>query len=113
MSSKYKILYFFQNSDTVILEIKRLDLPDNADAEATFHWLYFDKITGSLIKLWFRSMDSSTEIEERYFEQGYLKFNKTEATYIEKHNSSQQKLNNMGNRAIGEDISALLENYLK
>ncbi|KQM77044.1 hypothetical protein ASE74_17415 [Pedobacter sp. Leaf216] len=113
MSSKYKILYFFQNTDTVILEIKRLDLPANADAEATFHWLYFDKITGSLIKLWFRSMDSSNEIEERYFEQGYLKFNKTEATYIEKHNSSQQKLNNMGNRAIGEDISALLENYLK
>jgi len=113
MSSKYKILYFFQNSDTTILEIQRLGLPDNADAEATYHWLYFDKITGSLIKLWFRSMDSSTEIEERYFEQGYLKFNKTEATYIEKHNSSQQKLNNMGNRAIGDEISVLLENHLK
>jgi len=113
MSSKYKILYFFQNSDTAILEIQRLGLPDNADAEATYHWLYFDKITGSLIKLWFRSMDSSTEIEERYFEQGYLKFNKTEATYIEKHNSSQQKLNNMGNRAIGDEMSVLLENYLK
>ncbi|WP_426324757.1 hypothetical protein [Pedobacter sp. R-06] len=113
MSSKYKILYFFQNSDTTILEIQRLGLPDNADAEATYHWLYFDKVTGSLIKLWFRSMDSSTEIEERYFEQGYLKFNKTEATYIEKHNSSQQKLNNMGNRAIGDEISVLLESYLK
>lgn len=113
MSSKYKILYFFQNSDTAILEIQRLGLPDNADAEAIYNWLYFDKITGSLIKLWFRSMDSSTEIEERYFEQGYLKFNKTEATYIEKHNSSQQKLNNMGNRAIGDEISVLLENYLK
>ena len=92
MSPKYKILYFFQNSDTTILEIQRLGLPENADAEATYHWLYFDKITGSLIKLWFRSMDSSTEIEERYFEQGYLKFNKTEATYIEKHNSSFRKL---------------------
>nr|WP_315423055.1 hypothetical protein [uncultured Pedobacter sp.] len=113
MSSKYKILYFFQNSDTAIVEIQRLGLPDGADAEAIYHWLYFDKITGSLIKLWFRSMDSSTEIEERYFEQGYLKFNKTEATYIEKHNSSQQKLNNMGNRAPGEEIGALLENYLK
>jgi len=113
MSSKYKILYFFQNADTAILEIQRLGLPDNADAESTYHWLYFDKITGSLIKLWFRSMDSSTEIEERYFEQGYLKFNKTEATYIEKHNSSQQKLNNMGHRAIGDELSALIENYLK
>ncbi len=113
MSSKYKILYFFQNSDTTILEIQRLGLPENADAEATYHWLYYDKITGSLIKLWFRSMDSSTDIEERYFEQGYLKFNKTEATYIEKHNSSQQKLNTMGTRPIGEEISILLENYLK
>ena len=113
MSSKYKVLYFFQNSDTIILEIQRLDLPQNADAEATYHWLYFDKITGSLIKLWFRSLDSSTEIEERYFEQGYLKFNKTEATYIEKHNSSQQKLNNMGDRAIDEPIVEMLENYLK
>ncbi|MGM9478998.1 hypothetical protein ACS5PU_21425 [Pedobacter sp. GSP4] len=113
MSSKYKVLYFFQNSDTVIIEIQRLDLPQNADAEAVYHWLYLDKITGSLIKLWFRSLDSSNEIEERYFEQGYLKFNKTEATYIEKHNSSQQKLTNMSNRTIDAEISDLLENYLK
>ncbi len=113
MSAKYRVLYFFQNSETIILEIQRLDLPPNADAETTYHWLYFDKMTGSLIKLWFRSLDSSSEIEERYFEQGYLKFNKTEATYIEKHNSSQQKLNNMGNRTIDGPIVEMLENYLK
>jgi len=113
MSSKYKTLFLFENQELVITEIKRLDLPETASLNEVFHWLYFEKESNSLIKLWFRSMDSSNEIEERFFEQGYLKFNATEATYIEKYNSSQHKLKNCGNNAVIHDVNNSIEEYLK
>jgi len=113
MSSKYKTLFLFENQELVITEIKRLDLPETASLNEVFHWLYFEKESNSLIKLWFRSMDSSNEIEERFFEQGYLKFNSTEATYIEKYNSSQHKLKNCGKDFIISDVQTSIEEYLK
>ncbi|RZL59179.1 MAG: hypothetical protein EOO93_16040 [Pedobacter sp.] len=113
MSSKYKTLFLFENQELVITEIKRLDLPETASLNDVFHWLYFEKESNSLIKLWFRSMDSSNEIEERFFEQGYLKFNSTEVTYIEKYNSSQHKLKNCSKEAISGDIKTSIEDYLK
>ncbi|WP_231463670.1 hypothetical protein [Pedobacter sp. Leaf132] len=113
MSSKYKTLFQFENQELVIIEIKRLDLLETATLNEIFHWLYFEKDTKSLIKLWFRSMDSSNEIEERFFEQGYLKFTSTEATYIEKYNSSQHKLKNCGKEALNSEIKASIEDYLK
>ena len=113
MLSKYKTLYLFENAETLILEIQRLDLPDHTDISQIYHWLYFDKLTSSMVKLWFRSMDSSAEIEERYFEQGYLKFSSTEATFIEKFNSSQHKLINHSMKSISDETKNLIEDYLK
>lgn len=113
MSSNYKIRYLFENADTLIMEIQRLDLRDDADISQIYHWLYFDRLTSSMVKLWFRSMDSSAEIEERYFEQGYLKFSSTEATFIEKFNSSQHKLINHSMKSISDETKNLIEDYLK
>lgn len=113
MSSKYKTLFQFENQELVIIEIKRLDLPETASLNEIFHWLHFEKGSKSLVKLWFRSMDSSTEIEERFFEQGYLKFNSGEATYIEKYNSSQHKLKNFSKEPINSDLKISIEDYLR
>lgn len=113
MLPKYKTIYLFENAETIILEIQRLDLADHTDISQIYHWLYFDKLTSSMVKLWFRSMDSSAEIEERYFEQGYLKFSNTEATFIEKFNSSQHKLINHSMKSISDETKNLIEDYLK
>jgi len=113
MSSNYKIRYLFENADTLIMEIQRLDLRDDADISQIYHWLYFDRLTSSMVKLWFRSMDSSAEIEERYFEQGYLKFSDTEATFIEKYNSSQHRLINHSKQECSEETRELISEYLK
>ncbi|GAA3964304.1 hypothetical protein GCM10022246_16840 [Pedobacter ginsengiterrae] len=113
MLPKFKTLYFFENTDIIIMEIQRMDLADHADASELYHWLFLDKLSDSLVKLWFRSMDTSTEIQERYFEQGYLKFNSLDATYIEKYNSAQHKLTNFSERPLLPELEIVIENYLK
>jgi len=113
MSSKFQILYFFENARLMIAEIKRLDLPGNASYTETCHWLYFDKQTGALMKLWFHTMDSSGEIEERYFEQGFLKFNGTQATFIEKYNSAQHTLDRRSTKEASPELISVLESYFK
>ncbi|WP_316829661.1 hypothetical protein [Pedobacter aquatilis] len=113
MSSSYKILYLFENTELLITEIKRLDLPEDAKVDEIFHWLLLEKQSSSFVKLWFRSMDSSAEIEEWYFEQGYLKFSETEATFIEKYNSSQHKLTNRIKQSSEHEVKKLISDYLK
>ena len=113
MLSQYQILFFFEGEGLVILELKRNDMPEGADLAEIFHWLYLEKQSQSLIKLWFRSMDSSADIEERFFEQGYLKFNSREATFIEKYNSAQHKLMKYDVDLVGEEIHAVIKDYLK
>lgn len=113
MPTEYKIIYLFENPDLIIIKLKLAESPSMANSWDAFHWLYFDKLSGSLVKLWFHTSDSSTEIEERYFEQGYLKFSKTEATFIEKFNSSQHKLVNYCARAVSTEVQALIAEYLR
>lgn len=113
MPREYKVIHLFENPDLIIIKLKLAESPLLANSWDAFHWLYFDKLSQSLVKLWFHSSDSSSEIEERYFEQGYLKFSKTEATFIEKFNSSQHKLVNYSVRAVNSEVQALIEEYLR
>ncbi|KLT64451.1 MULTISPECIES: hypothetical protein [Pedobacter] len=111
MSPTFKILYLFESSTLFIVEVKRLDLPDSADLSDLYQWLYLDRQNGAFIKLWFNSMDSSPAVEERYFEQGYLKFNEGQATFIEKYNSAQHTLINKTKNKPDPNFLALLEDY--
>ena len=113
MSKPYKINNFFENTDTLLLELNVFDLPMQQEAYMGNHWLLYDKISEGMIKLWLRSVDSSSEIEERYFEQGYLKFNKIEATYIEKFNSAQHKLYRKSELQVSRQMINLIEGYFK
>lgn len=113
MSSSYQVIYLFENSDLIIIKMKLNDFILGGNSWDAYHWLYFDKLSKSLVKLWFHSSDSSTAIEERYFEQGYLKFSETEGTFIEKFNSSQHKLINYSRRPLSPEIQALITDYLK
>lgn len=113
MSTEYKVVYLFESSDLIIIKVKPKGFALGGNSWDLYHWLYFDKLSGSLVKLWFHSSDSSTEIEERYFEQGYLKFSETEATFIEKFNSSQHKLINYSRRPVSPEVRELIDGYLK
>lgn len=113
MLPKFKPLHFFESPRLSIIEIQRTDLTENAAYFEIYHWLYLDKQTGALLKLWFHSKDASGEIEERYFEQGFLKFNNNQATFIEKFNSAQHTLENRRAKEIPGMLLAMVTEYLK
>jgi len=113
MPPRFKTLHLFESAKLIIIEIRRNDLPEDAVHTDIYHWLYLDRQSGAFVKLWFRSLDSSGEIEERYFEQGFLKFNNNQATFIEKYNSAQHSLDNRSTREIPAEIEIILEDYLK
>ena len=89
---QFECLFFLENSLLYIVEIKRTDLAEEADIAEKLKWLIINKDTLAISELHFNSMDSSGEIEERYFQEGYLKFNATTGTFIEKYNSAQHPL---------------------
>ncbi|WP_113661498.1 hypothetical protein [Pedobacter nanyangensis] len=111
-SNIFEYLYVLESDDLFLAEIKRNDLGEYAAIGERFQWLRVEKSTWEISKLTFRSMDSSEEIEERYFEEGFLKFNPESGTYIEKFNSAQHALSNVSKQEVpnglNEHIRALL-----
>lgn len=92
MSPTFTCLYFLENTDIYLMEVMREDLANDAPISERLKWLRIDKETLVITTLIFNAMDSAGVIEERFFEQGYLKFNESEGTYIEKYNSAQHPL---------------------
>jgi hypothetical protein len=112
MKLLFTCLYYLENPEQSILEIKRTDLAEDADLSEIFRWLILDKKTEQIQPLTFRSMDSSGEVQERFFEQGYLKFNEQSATYIEKFNSAQHQLDNLSPASLSAQIQDIVTAYL-
>lgn len=106
--NSFECLYLLENSYMQIIEVKSMAIQKNADPSQRFKWLRVEKESLEISKLDFASMDSSGEIEERYFDQGYLKFNTTTGTFIEKYNSAQHPLD----RRIDFRIPTALENAI-
>ena len=111
MLPKFAIKHLFENTSHIIVEIKITSL-QSEDASEDFQWLYLEKKSKALIKLWLKSSDSSPAVEERYFEQGYLKFNSQQATFIEKFNSAQYTLERKPVQHLTEQLIILIESYL-
>lgn len=112
MKTDFSCLYFLENEKHVIVEIKRTDLEEDADLGDIFLWMVLNKNSHQIQNLTFRSMDSSGEVQERFFEQGYLKFNNENGTYIEKFNSGQHRLENKTGIALPTEIANIITIYL-
>ena len=104
----FECLYFLENFYLYIIEIKRTDLPKDAPVEAVYKWLMIDKENLTITPLSFNAMDAAGEIEERFFAEGYLKFNSTIGTFIEKYNSAQHPLD----RRLEWKITTYLSNAI-
>lgn len=109
----FECLYYLENIYLLIIEIKRSDLAENAGKNQKFKWLKIDKENLDITTLHFISMDSSGEIEERYFEQGYLKFNATIGTFIEKYNSAQHPLGRRMDCSLTNTLQNTVADFLK
>lgn len=113
MSPVFKCLYYLQNGTHSILEIKRTDLSADADISDVYKWLWINKETLAISQLWFRSTDSSDDVEERFFDQGYLKFNATVGTFIEKFNSAQHQLENKSHETLPLALEVAIKDFLR
>lgn len=102
-----------ENESISILEIKQTDLPPQAPKSEIYKWLCVNSASGKIIQLTFNAMDASGDIEERYFDQGYLKFNRETGTFIEKFNSAQHQLRNSGKDNLSQEMTTAIEDFLK
>ena len=112
MKPSFKCLYYLENGTLSIVEIKRTDLSADADISDVYKWLQIDKFSFEVSPLSFRSMDSSDHVEERFFEQGYLTFNKEQGTFIEKFNSAQHNLKNHQSKELPVEVQNAVESFL-
>jgi len=113
MKPTFKCLYLLENETHIILEIKRTDLPADADLSDVYKWLFIDKNGLSINQLWFCSADSSGDLEERYFEQGYLKFDSVQGVFIEKFNSAQHQMINKNSSGLSDHLLRAILEYLE
>jgi hypothetical protein len=81
MTLPVKILFYLENDEIALVEIKRTDRSEETDKSKVFFWLLFRKPSGEIEKLDFVSMKSEKEEEERVFRQGKLSFNPTSGLY--------------------------------
>ena len=108
----FQCLYLLANPHLGLIEVKRLDVPEDAPTADRFFWLRLDRQSSEISRLDFRSMDSAAEVQERYFEQGFLKFNATTGTYIEKYNSAQHSLDNLGCDNLDQPMRIMIAGFL-
>lgn len=88
----FDCIYFLESAQFYVLEIKRNDCAENAPPSERFRWLRIEKSDLKVLSLTFQMMDAFGQIEERYFDEGFLKFNDIDGTYIEKYNAAQHRL---------------------
>ncbi|ACU05464.1 MULTISPECIES: hypothetical protein [Pedobacter] len=112
MTINFECLYFLDSEQLCIIEIKINNLPADAPKKDKFKWLLINKKTLSIKTLQFRSMDSSHEIEERFFDLGYLKFDAQKGVYISKEPTTQYQLENTDGQPIPDVIKEAVSLYL-
>ena len=108
----FQCLFLLESTDFFILEIKRTDIPENSPPADRFKWLRIEKEKSVVASLNFRSMDSSGEIEERFFDEGFLKFDSSEGAFIEKFNKAQHSLKRLASVSLEESIVNCISQYL-
>jgi hypothetical protein len=112
MPEFYKCLYFFENHQIYVLEIRRMDLVSDADKSELYRWLLVDKDSLEVTPLTFLSMDSSALSQERFFKQGYLSFDSDRAVFIQESSTEQQILEPWQIESLPERLDAAIKEFL-
>lgn len=111
MSEPFKCLYFFENEQIHVLEIRRTDLAPTADKSELYRWLLVDRDTMKIAPLTFISMNSIGLSQERFFKQGYLSFDSQKAVFIQESSSEQQILEAGQIDALPDPLYVAIRNF--
>lgn len=112
MTTNFKCLYFLDTDQLCIVEIKLPDMPVDAEKKDRYKWLLINKENLTIKEMEFKSMDSAYEIEERFFDLGYLKFDYHKGVYISKEPPLQYPLENTNCETIPDTIIGAITSYL-
>ena len=111
MRVNFECLYFLDNNDLCIIEIKKY-VTDDASAAQRYQWLLINKKSLIIKPLQFRSMDASGDLAERFFDLGYLKFDPKSGVFIEKFNSGQHSLCNKTCEEVPDEYLNAIAGFL-
>lgn len=104
LTSSVSCRHILENTDHYIVEVKKIK---EGDLFESFEWLKISKDLLQINALHLKAIDSSREVEERFFDEGYLKFNLKTGIFIEKFNSGQHQY-----QLKGSDLEAVLKPML-
>lgn len=99
--------HILENTDHYIVEV---EMYNEGDIFESFQWLKISKDLKLVKLLNLTAVDSSREVEERFFSEGYLKFNNSNGIFIEKFNSGQHEYQLRGSE-IENMLSPTLQRY--
>ncbi|PST82603.1 hypothetical protein C7T94_08020 [Pedobacter yulinensis] len=112
MKPAFNYLYSLKGNTICIVEIRKTGLPAAAPHESVYQWLLIDLNTLQVQPLAVRSIDSSGLVQERFFEQGYLKFDDNRGTFIEKFNVGQHQLSCIDPSQLPEPVASSITFHL-
>jgi len=103
MQTDLECLLFLENSTVSIMEIKY---------QGQIKWLQVNNASMQVTPLSEQSADSSREVQERFFDLGYLKFNTQSGIFIEKYNSAQHSLSLRGESDVPVPYLIAIDEFL-
>lgn len=112
MPTKFKCLSFLDTDQLCIVEIKLPDIHFEFGQKERYKWLLINKENLTIKEMEFKSMDSAHEIEERFFDLGYLKFDYQKGVYISKEPALQYPLENTSCETVPDTIIGAITNFL-
>jgi hypothetical protein len=107
----FEVLYAFHAGHDYVVEVKRLDLPAEADKSVVYHWLHVDGAHGDVRALGFRSMDSSADKQSRVFDNTSLDFDAVSAVFTNA-GGAQLQMANISAAPLRQNIMALIATFL-
>ncbi len=106
-----KTLYLLDNEHFALVEIKRTDLPRETDKSKVYFWFLLQKSPLHIQKLDFVAMHSNETVEERIFQQGKLRFTKTEGVY--KTKEKRYPLNRLAPNTLPEEYVQAIRAFFR
>lgn len=111
MSEQYEIKYLLREIEDIhIVEVKRLDLPQDAPREKRYHWLWIEK--GVVSPLTYVYSYVRNHVQGRKFVEGTLEFSIIAAGFV-CSNHKGRKMYRLGTTNVGKEITDPIETFLK
>lgn len=110
--NKYKVLFCLENEALIVIEIKRLGLPEGTEKSKVYSWLLFEKKSLRIDQLVFKAMNSDGGKESRSFEQAELQFDSVKGTILLHGKEYLLIVNDLSEYVVSPDLGDAINTYL-